>query len=125
MGHTGSSSRAAQEILSLLRRALPRYLLQHHPPSKNVVLHGELDRAMREHLVFVGARVLLARGLGRKDRPLHQHPTIPNHVLPLNIGDYTIDLVGVAFARQILVVHHDPRRSLGSYNDRYIERSLS
>lgn len=108
----------------MLRRALSRHLLQHHPAPKNAVLHGEFDRPVREHLVFIGARVLFARRLRRENRPLHQHPTIPNDVLPLNIGDHTIHLLGAASARQIPAVHHDPRRPLGGHNDRYIKRSL-
>lgn len=101
-----------------------RYFLQHHPEAEDPFLHGELDRAVRRHFLFVGSGVLSAGRLWGEDRPQHLDPFVPDHVFLAHIRDYTIDLTGPAPARQIFAIHHASGRPQRRHHHNHIERTL-
>jgi len=125
MGHTGSSGGTPQEVLSVLPRAVSRYILQHNPTSENFVLHGESHSAVRQHLLLISAGVLSTSRFRREDRAVHQHPAFPDYVLPADIRNYTIHIISAAIARQISALHDDSSRIIGRDNDYHTERALS
>lgn len=112
MGHTRRPGRATREILLVLRRAVHRHILQHHVAPADAVLHGEPDRAVRGHIVPVGARVLPAGRLQGEDFAVHHHTAVPDHVLPAHIRDHPVHVAVAAAARQVPAVHHAAGRAL-------------
>jgi len=124
VGHIGGSGGTPQEVLSVLPRAVPRYILQHNSTSENLVLHGESHSAVCQHLLLVCAGVLSASRFRREDRAVHQHPAFPDHVLPADIRDYTIHVISAAVARQVSALHDDSGRIVGRDNDYHTERAL-
>lgn len=60
VGHSRRTGRETREVLSLLPGTLRGHILQHNPEAKNAVLHRQPDRALRGHILSVGAGVLSA-----------------------------------------------------------------
>lgn len=106
MGHPGRASRETREVLSLLPGTLRRHILQHNPETPDVVLHGQSDRAVRGHILPVGAGVLPASRLQREDLAVHHHPPVADHVLPAHIGNHTVHVAVVTAAWQVPAVHY-------------------
>lgn len=125
MGHSRRPGRTARKILSVLRRTVPRHLLQHHPPSKDAFLHRQPDRSLRGHFLPFSAGFLPPRRFRRENRALHQHPPLPDDVLLADLRNYPIHLAGTAIARQIHSLHNGDGRILGRNHDHYPKRALS
>ena len=68
MGRDARPGRSQRKVLLVLRRAVPRHNLQHHPPAEDPLLHGQPYYSMRRHLLHVCPRLLFAvrlRGEGQ------------------------------------------------------------
>lgn len=102
-----------------------RYIFQHHPEAEDAVLHGQPDYPMRGHLLPVGLSFLLASWFRGEDRPLHQHPSVADHVLLADIGNYTFDFAGSAPPGKISPLHHVVGRPERRHYDYHIKHSLS
>lgn len=106
MGYSRRAGRETREVLSVLLRTVRGHIFQHNAAAEDAVLHRQPDRAVRGHIVPVGAGVLSAGRLQGEDFALHHHTSVADHVFPAHIGDHTVHVAVAAVARQIPVVHH-------------------
>lgn len=124
MGHSWGAGREAREILSVLRGTVRRHLLQHNAAAEDVVLHRQSDRALRGHIVPVGAGVLPASRLQGENIVVHHHPPVADHVLPAHLGNHTVHVAVSAAARQVPAVHHVVGGPVRSRHHRYHKHTL-
>lgn len=124
MGHSRGAGREAREILSVLLGTVRRHLFQHNAAAQDVVLHRQSDRALRGHIIPIGARVLLARRLKGENIIVHHHSPVADHVLSAHLGNHTVHLAVSAAARQVPVVHHVVGGPVRSRHHRHHKHSL-
>lgn len=80
---------------------------------------------MRRHLVSIGVGVLLAGRFGRENRSVHQYFALTNDVLFACLRNYTVDIVGVAIAREISPVYNGAGRAECFGDDFHTKHTLS
>lgn len=106
MGYSQRARGKTRKVLSLLHGTVRRYILQHNPATEDPVLHGQPDRALRGHLLPVGARFLSASGFQGENLVVHHHPPVADHVLLAHIRNHTVHVAVATVARQVPAVHH-------------------
>jgi len=108
----------------MLRGALPRHRVQHHPAPQDPLLHGESDNTVRGHILPVGAGVLPAERQRREGLAVYLDITIVDGVLPAAGRDNTAHVVDGAASGQVPALHDGAGDAVGGHHDSRAERQL-
>ena len=84
MGHSKCSCRKTYKILSMLPRALSRYLFQYGYPAQAPFLHCQLDYSLCGNILPIHSCILFACSIQTENRLGHRHSCLANAVFHAN-----------------------------------------
>lgn len=108
----------------MLRGALPRHRVQHHPTPQDPLLHGEPDNTVRGHILSVGAGVLPAKRQRREGLPVDLDTPLVDGVFSAVGRDNTAHVADGAAVGQVPALHDGTGDAVGGRHDRRAEREL-
>lgn len=124
VGHPKSACRKERGVLHMLRGALSRHRVQHHPAPQDPLLHGESDNTVRGHILPVGSGILPAERQRREGLPVDLDTPLVDGVLPAAGRDNTAHVVDGAAPGQVPAVHDGDGDRVGGRHDSRAEREF-
>lgn len=124
VGHHKSACREERGVLHMLRGALSRHRVQHHPAPQDPLLHGESDNTVRGHILSVGVGILPAERQRREGLPVNLDTPLVDGVLPAAGRDNTAHVADGAAPGQVPAVHDGDGDRVGGRHDSRAEREF-